>query len=80
MTAQGTEVPVERLRPGHIVGASGARTILSDGIDHGTYTSFVVRYINGVQRIESWDAGSTVLVIGRDRTSSRHATGLHIVP
>jgi hypothetical protein len=73
------EVPVERLRPGHIIGASGARTIVSEGIDHDTYWSFVVRYTNGVHRIETWASGSTVVVVGRDLDVIRQVTGLRSV-
>lgn len=67
------------LRPGHIVGASGARTIVSEGTDHGTYRTFVVRYVNGETRIESWETGSTVLVVGRDRDVWRQSSALRVV-
>ncbi|GAB7007757.1 hypothetical protein JCM18899A_52320 [Nocardioides sp. AN3] len=67
----GSHVPVPDLRPGHVIGASGIRTIISEGTDHGAYRSFVVRYVNGEQRIESWPSDSTVLVVGTDRDVRR---------
>jgi hypothetical protein len=55
----------ENLRRGDVVNSIGDR-IVSDGVDHGTYTSFVVRSENGTTRIRSWDKGYEVTVQGHN--------------